>query len=240
MRVRIILYSILRDMHGDREVIVESNRGDSVGDLVDKAIESSRGLAEAVAIVGRDNLLILDSRGRRVEINDPVDDNTYHLMPPPEGGNVLVRTGILARGEKVSLEELVREASTTSNSLGGVAVFIGVVREENYSKRVEALIYEDAGKITEEKLERIAKDIAVKHGLTYVAAYHYTGKLRPGDTTMIVVVGGRGRSEVFPALAELVENIKTNLPIWKKEVYSDGSYSYILGGKPYYPKNRGT
>ncbi len=240
LKVRLLLYSLLRDMHGDREITLEIEEGARIQDLFDKALAQSRGLAEAVSIVGKERILVLDSKGRRIDMNAPVEDEQYHIMPPPEGGEPVLKTGILRKGDHIDLNKLVSEAAGTSKSLGAVAIFVGVVREENFSREVRTLIYEDAGKLSEDKLREIAQSIAQKHDLSYVAAFHYTGELKPGDTTMVIVLGGRGRKETFPALSEIVDLIKTNLPIWKKEVYSDGSYSYILGGKPYYPKRRNT
>lgn len=238
MEARIRLYSILRDMHGEKEIIVEVSEGELVRNLVEKALIQSKGLAEAVRTIGLDRILVLDSSGRRLEMDDPVEDTFYHMMPPPEGGESAIKTGILNKGVDVDLNVLVGEAAKSSSSLGAIAIFVGVVREENFSREVKTLIYEDAGKLSEKKLREIAEIVAAKYGLTYVAAYHYTGELEPGDKTMIIVLGGRGRSETFPALSEMVELIKTRLPIWKKEIYKDGSYSYILGGKPYYPSRR--
>lgn len=237
--VRLLLYSMLRDMHGSRELTVEAPDNATMRDVFTEALKQSDGLRKAVAMIGLERILVVDSKGRRIDFDSPIGDSLYHVMPPPEGGSAepTVKTGILRGNQRVDLSELVSEAAASSKSLGAVAVFVGVVREENYSREVVSLVYEDAGRLSEEKLREIAVRVAGKHGLSYVAAYHYTGELRPGDTTMVIVVGGRSRQEVFPALSEIVDEIKVTLPIWKKEVYADGSYSYILGGKPYYPVN---
>ncbi|MCE4600767.1 MAG: molybdenum cofactor biosynthesis protein MoaE [Desulfurococcales archaeon] len=238
MRIKVRLYSIISELVGKREVSINVRDGANLQELFRYLSDNYAGFLEAIRILGKDNIIVLDDRGRRLSWSDNVKSTLVHVMPPPEGGNVaVIETGILAKGETIDLNRLVENAITSSDSTGAIAVFVGSVRSDNFGKSVKKLVYEDAGKLTALKLREIAREVLEKYKLSYLAAYHYVGELEPGDLTMIVVVASRSRKEAFPAMEELVESMKRKLPIWKKEVYDDGSYSYILGGKPYSVKS---
>lgn len=234
MRIKVRLYSIISELVGEREISIDIQGDLNTRELVNYLSNNYTGFLEAIRILGKDNIIVLDDRGRRLSWSDDIKSNLVHVMPPPEGGNgAEIETGILAKGKTIDLNRLVKSAIASSDSTGAIAVFVGSVRSDNFGKSVKKLVYEDAGKLTALKLREIAREVLEKYSLSYLAAYHYVGELEPGDLTMVVVVASRSRKEAFPAMEELVESIKRKLPIWKKEVYTDGSYSYILGGKPY-------
>ena len=59
-------------------------------------------------------------------------------------------------------------------------------------------------------------------GVEGVRIYHRTGVLKPGEDIVYVVIMGRHRKDLWKPLAESMEIVKRELPVWKKEVYSDG------------------
>ncbi|MCE4620347.1 MAG: molybdenum cofactor biosynthesis protein MoaE [Desulfurococcales archaeon] len=233
------LYSILRDYAGAPLLKVKIEGPVRVGDLINKLLSESEGLRRAVEIVGLENIVIIDGAGKRLNRDSIVAPGTQlHIMPPPEGGSAMIKTGILPKGASVDIMGLVSEASASAPDTGGIGIFIGVVRGVNPDgSRVEKLSYEAAVELAEGKIKEIAETVAAKHSLSFVAAYHYYGDLRPGDITMVIVTAGTSRRKVFPALEEIVERIKHELPIWKKEYYIDGGFAYILGGRKVRPKS---
>ncbi len=226
MRVEVRFYSLIRHETGKSIVEVEVPDGVRIKGLLQILSREVDGFARALEKL-RGDILVLDSRGRRLSPEDPVPGGVVHVMPPPEGGQI--ECGVLRRGESVSLDELLSRAAR--GNTGAVVFFIGVVRRVNAGKEVEALEYEDAGDLTRDALERVVREVHERHKLYYAAAYHYTGTLYPGEKTMIVVVAAENRAKAYPALEELVERIKREVPIWKLERYKDGSRSFIVGGK---------
>jgi len=230
-RVVLRLYSVLREIAGTSRVEAEPLEGETVGQLVDRvlgrAVSRLRERGIPVIVLGED--------GRRVDpTEEAVAHGVLHVMPPPSGGGATVRSGLLGPGDdpwrvlSESLEELSRDAR--EGVTGALVVFVGVVRRDNKGHKVVRLVYEAAGSLAERKLRELAEEYASRPGITGVAAYHYTGERRPGEVTMIVAVAGRGRSETLPALAELVDRIKHEVPIWKREEREDGTV-YILGDR---------
>ncbi len=224
---RIRLYSILADAAGAREISVSPRPGSTYRSLLEDLAGERPGLARALEAIAWDVRVIADGVPR--SLDDVVEGEIIHFLPPSAGG-LHVEVGVLRRGETVSLDEVLTRI-TGSRMTGGVAVFIGVVRGVNQGEGVEELVYEHAEDLTEETLRRIAVEEAEVHGLTGVAVYHYTGRLRVGDLTMIVAVAGESRKNVFPALERIVERVKHEAPIWKLEVRKGGRRVYIVGDK---------
>jgi len=231
VEVKVRLYSLIRDYVGSGEITVEVGEGATVEDLLELLAREYPGFAKALSVLGREDLLILDGEGRRLSLDDPVAGGVLHIMPPPEGGG-RIDARILGPGDRVSLDGLLEAALEAGGNTGAFLVFVGVVRRENLGGSVEVLVYEDAGEISQKAIERVTREVQEKYGLDYAAAYHYTGPRRPGDLTMVIAVAGESRRNTYPALEELVDRVKREVPLWKKEVHRDGSEYYIVGGRP--------
>jgi len=230
-KVKLKLYSILRHYAGVDEVEVHVSGDATVRDVVDEAAKANPGLAEALKALSGE-ILVLDEHGRRLQPGDRVKGSgLLHLMPPPEGGGVKWEARVLDKGEQVSLDGILSRALAAGGNTGAIVYFVGAVRRENRGRKVAKLVYEHAGRLTSDSLKRVVEETVGKHGLHYAAAYHYVGELEPGDITMVVVVAARDRSVAYPALHELVERVKHEVPIWKLEVYEDGTKAFLVGGR---------
>jgi len=228
LRVRVKLYSILRDSVGLGELEVELPRGSRVSDLLGILL-SIDGFRRAYEAIGG-SVVVMDEDGFRLEADSVVDSRVVHVMPPPAGGSeAYIEVGVLEGGAEVDLEAL--EARLSKAKPGGAtAFFVGRVKEFNGGERVIGLYYEHAGDILEKVLRRIAWEQASKWSLGGVVIYHYVGWRSVGDKTIIVGVAGESRRSVFPALIETVERVKREAPIWKVEYRESGKY-YILGDR---------
>lgn len=222
------LYSLLADAAGSREIKVDPPGDATFRKLLEDLARERPGLRRALDAIEWDVRVIADGIPR--SLDDRVEGEVIHLLPPSAGG-LHVEVGVLKRGERVSLDEVLARLVGASTRAGGVAVFIGVVRSVNQGEEVEELVYEHAEDLTEETLRRIALEEAERHDLTGVAIYHYTGRLRVGDLTMVVAVAGESRRNVFPALERVVDRVKHEAPIWKLEVRAGGRRVYIVGDK---------
>ena len=106
---------------------------------------------------------------------------------------------------------------------GAIASFTGVVRGDMIGEsgsKVTCLEYEAYADVALKRMEEIRADVKKRPGVVEVAIHHVIDSLTVGEPSIFVVVLGKHRQEVFPALAEAVERVKREVPIWKKEFTS--------------------
>jgi molybdopterin synthase catalytic subunit len=117
------------------------------------------------------------------------------------------------------------EAFARSDRDGALVVFEGVIRDHDHGDAVTALDYRahpDAAAF----LARICAELAAATGLR-VAAAHRIGRLVIGDVALVAVVAAPHRAEAFAACARLVDEIKTGVPIWKKQHLAAGEAEWV-------------
>lgn len=118
--------------------------------------------------------------------------------------------------------------AATTPGCGGLGVFVGVVRETaaaegRSDEPVTALEYEAHEATAAARLAAIADEARERWGLLGVSAIHRTGRCGLGEPTVIVACGAPHRAEALEACRWMIDTIKTTVPIWKKEMYADGS-----------------
>jgi len=106
---------------------------------------------------------------------------------------------------------------------GCVLVFHGTVRGEAAGKEVLRLEYEAYEDMVAEETGRIAGEVMDRHAVLRVAVEHSVGTVLPGQRSIAVAIAATHRKEVFIAAAELMDALKARAPLWKREVYADGS-----------------
>lgn len=129
--------------------------------------------------------------------------------------NAFVRTTPLSIDETLAL---VRRPSA-----GGLALFVGVVRDENEGRAVTRLEYSAYESMAVREMGRILEEIEREIPGARVAAMHRTGSLEVGDAAVVCAASAPHRGEAFRACRELIDRIKARVPIWKREVGPDGA-----------------
>ena len=118
------------------------------------------------------------------------------------------------------------EDAVADKRAGAVVSFAGVVRDHDGGRSVTELEY--VGHPTAEQvLAEIAAEFAARPGLYAVAVSHRIGLLGIGDVALACAVSAAHRGEAFAACAELVDEVKKRLPIWKRQVFSDGEEEWV-------------
>lgn len=125
--------------------------------------------------------------------------------------------------EPLDPAELDRFVLSTEN--GAVVTFQGVVRDHDAGRTVTLLEYQ-AHPDAELFLTRCCVDVAERTGLR-VAAAHRVGSLLVGDLALVAAVAAPHRAEAFAACADLVERIKSEVPIWKRQHFDDGMSEWV-------------
>jgi molybdopterin synthase catalytic subunit len=105
---------------------------------------------------------------------------------------------------------------------GAVLTFQGVARRYSRGREVVHLEYEAYPEMAERKLAEIGEELRVKFGVERVAIHHRTGVLAIGEASVVIAVATPHRREAFAACQYAIDRLKEIVPIWKKEVWSDG------------------
>ena len=106
---------------------------------------------------------------------------------------------------------------------GAVASFVGTTRvDETPGASVEYLEYEAYRPMADRKLEEIGAEIRERWEVGHVSIVHRLGRVDPGEPSVVIVVASPRRSPAFEASRYAIERIKEIVPIWKREVWSDG------------------
>ena len=117
-------------------------------------------------------------------------------------------------------------AAVEDPGAGGVVSFTGLVRDEDGGRGVTALEYE-AHPGAEQALRRVAEAVAADLPVLGVAALHRTGLLAVGDVAVVVAASAPHRGEAFEAARRLIDDLKREVPIWKRQVFADGGQEWV-------------
>jgi molybdopterin synthase catalytic subunit len=123
--------------------------------------------------------------------------------------------------EGVSVDEVV--ARLADPAIGAVITFVGVVRGTTEGRQVRYLEYEAYPEMAEETLRQIGDEIRARwKTIREVAIVHRVGRLEVGEIAVVIALSAAHRPEVFDAVRYGIDRLKEIVPIWKKEVWTDG------------------
>ena len=120
------------------------------------------------------------------------------------------------------LDPAVLETLVAAPHCGGVAIFVGRVRDENAGRRVLWLDYEAYAPLAVSVFERIAREAAERWPEVTLAIAHRVGRLVIGDASVAIAAGSPHRREAFAACRYAIERVKQIAPIWKHEHFEGG------------------
>jgi MoaE-MoaD fusion protein len=154
--------------------------------------------------------------------NDPLKDgDELAVIPPVSGGAIGERHGLVALREEpldpTAIADLIRGADD-----GALVVFQGIVRGHSRGKQVRALVYEAYGSMAQKQMEQLAEEARRRWPILDLTILHRTGTLHVGEISVVIGVTASHRGEAFDACKWLIDELKHTVPIWKKEVYTEG------------------
>ena len=150
------------------------------------------------------------------------DGSEVALIPPVSGGAGPHRIGPAAVAPEAPLREV------AGADCGAVVSFVGTVRATNHGKRVVRLEYEAYPEMALRIFEQIAAQAREKWAAR-IAIHHRTGALEPGEISVVIAAAAPHRGDAFEACRQAIEALKKDAPIWKRELYPDGSSWVGLG-----------
>jgi len=215
VEVTVRLFAMLRERAGSGEMVLELPDGASVRDALDRLGDLADGLPLVMAV----------NREYAPEhhVLDPGDE--LALIPPVSGGapDAAASPHVRVTDQPLSLDGLV--ARVVDPRAGAVVTFQGVTRE------VERLEYEAYAEMAEPKMRAIAAAAVERHGLCAAAVEHRVGPVALSEPSVTVAVSAAHRGEAFAGAREIIDRVKADAPIWKKEVQG-GEESWVAGTVP--------
>lgn len=113
------------------------------------------------------------------------------------------------------------------HTTGADLLFLGVIRrdevEGRHVKQIEYSAYEP---MAESIFSAIASELCTTHGVEQITIRHSVGTVKAGEISMLVYVRSKHRAEAYAASRDAVERIKAHAPVWKKEIYEDGTHDW--------------
>jgi molybdopterin converting factor subunit 1 len=213
MEVTVRLFAMLRERAGAGEVTLELPEGARVED----ALAQLGGLADGLPLV----MAVNREYAPADQVLDPGDE--LALIPPVSGGSTAAVVHARVVADPLSLDSLV--ARVRDPRAGAVVTFQGVTRE------VETLEYEAYVEMAEEKIAAIVAQAVERHGLCAAACEHRVGSVPLSEPSVAVAVSARHRGEAFAGAREIIDRVKAEAPIWKKEI-EDGEGRWVAGEQP--------
>ena len=120
-------------------------------------------------------------------------------------------------------------ADVSGADRGGIAAFVGTVRDHHQGRPVVELEYSAYAPMVEVECARIVEETE-RQWPVRVALRHRIGVLAIGDAAVAIAVAGAHRDEAFAACRHVIEELKRRVPIWKRERYADGSVEWVGAG----------
>ncbi len=131
---------------------------------------------------------------------------------------------IAIRDTELSVDEV--RAAVSGPGAGGIALFVGAVRDTDHNQGVCGLSY-SAHPSAEAEIRRVAEMVAEKFSVLGIAAVHRVGDLAVGDLAVVTAVACAHRAEAFDACRELIDALKATVPIWKHQQFTDGTAEWV-------------
>jgi MoaE-MoaD fusion protein len=205
VQITVRLFAGLRELAGTGRQELELPDSASVGDVW-PALELG---AEPAGLLYAVNRAYAE---RETELSE---GDEVALIPPVSGGAAFR----LTEGP-VNLTAVV--IAVVDEQAGAIATFLGTVRAQSRGRDVIALEYEVYEEMAEDVMAQIAAEVDERYDLCKVAITHRLGRVEVGETSVAIAVSAPHRQDALAACADVIEALKGQVPLWKKELYEGG------------------
>jgi molybdopterin synthase catalytic subunit len=130
---------------------------------------------------------------------------------------------------EISPDALPSSADVSAATAGGIAVFLGCSRAEKHAdgRELLALDYEAYPEMALKQMQELARLAREKWPIIKLAILHRVGRVGLGEPSVLIAVSTPHRGEAFEACRWLIDTLKKDVAIWKKEVWADGSGTWV-------------
>jgi molybdopterin synthase catalytic subunit len=221
VEITVRLFAALREHAGTRELTLDVPQGSTVADAI--------GLLRTGVLAGlpeKAQFVTAVDREYVEEDERLADGSELALVPPVSGG---AATDDAVRKVGITDEPLDVEGARLlvgDPRCGATVVFTGTTRE------VPSLEYEAYEEMAVETMRRLADEAVRLHGLVAVAVEHRTGSVALGEPSIVVAASAPHRQAAFDGARHLLDQVKANAPIWKREHPEEGEPRWVEGNLP--------
>jgi molybdopterin synthase catalytic subunit len=223
MRVRVLVFGVLKDLIPESSAALELPDGARVRDVLDhyrKSLATQDALWRSLAVAVNREYVPADFALQ--------DGDEVALLPPVSGG-----------APHVSIVHQRIDAHATVTSLqrpedGALVVFDGIVRNHTRGRRTVYLVYEAYEEMALEQMRALAAKAVADFAIRDVAVVHRLGRIEVGESSVLIAVASAHRAAAFDACRWLIDTLKKTIPIWKKEFFEDGAV--WVDGEPFPPE----
>ena len=223
MTVRILLFAGLRERLRSDWVELELPEGATVAELLAALGEQHPALRELLppCRVAVEQEFV--AAGHRVRAGDEIA-----VIPPVSGGHGPAEDDRFYLGaEPLVLDRVI--AAVERRQAGGVVTFIGKVRDHSRGHAIDHLEYEAYAPMALKVMRSIAAAVEAEVVDASVAVHHRLGRLAIGEAAVVIAAAAPHRAEAFAACRAVIERLKRDVPIWKREVAVDGTTWVVQG-----------
>lgn len=220
MHVRVLLFAGLRERLRRDDVALELPDGATADGLLAALAAAEPALAPGLSAC-------------RVAVNQefvrgdhPIaEGDEVAVIPPVSGGHDGARYQL--SDAPLSLDAVT--AAAAHPGAGGLAIFVGNVRDHSRGHAIDHLEYEAYAPMALRVMAAIGAAIEAEIAGTRVAIHHRLGRLEIGESAVIIAASAAHRAEAFAACRAAIERLKADVPIWKREVSTDGTTWFVQG-----------
>ena len=235
MRVRVLFFGPARDLAGVEVVEIDVAEPATVADVRRSVAAQFERLAP-----GLNSIRFAVNEAFTAESTRLREGDEIALIPPVSGGGDPPVWVELVRGP-IPVDR-VREFATGDPALGGIVTFEGVTRGETDAEHgaLLRLDYEAYEPMAVRELHRLADEARARWGTGRAAIVHRVGSVPPGESSVLIVAAYPHRAEAFEACRFLIDTLKKDAPIWKKDVFADGFVRWVQPPSPARRERRGS
>ncbi|MGH7723817.1 MAG: molybdenum cofactor biosynthesis protein [Candidatus Eiseniibacteriota bacterium] len=211
MNVRVLFFANLRDVTKTPAVELAVPDGAVVRDVWRELVARWPALDAQLTRIP----IVVD--GKVVELDAPVKEGSEVVWLPPVGGGAqgagVLRAALVA--EPLDPSRLLSEVRAPN--CGGIALFVGVVRDHDDGRTVRALTYDAYERLAGAQIQAVAEEASGRWPEARIAVEHRIGRLVVGEPSVAVAVACPHREEAFACCRYVIDRVKEAIPIWKRE-----------------------
>lgn len=212
MTIRVRVFASVREILGRPEITLEVPEGATAGSILDRLSADYPRLQRLAPVLRLAVNREYAESGRVLAAGDEIA-----LLPPVSGGEDQYEV----TSEPLDLVRLVE--AVTRNTSGAIASFLGVVRAFARGRQVHHLEYDAYPEMATATMRQIGEEIRARWPVDGVAIVHRTGRLTIGEASVAIAIASPHRHEALQACGYAIERLKEIVPIWKREVWTDGA-----------------
>lgn len=220
MRVRVLLFGVLKDVFQRSEESLDLRSGATVSDLLDHYREQAPAQAKLFQ-----SLALAVNQEYASAAKALGDGDEVALLPPVSGGvDSCVRSDSYQCEiihHRIPAEQIVEQIKEGED--GAVVVFDGIVRNHTRNRRTLYLDYEAYEPMALSQMKALAEKVLANFKVRKIAIYHRLGRLDVGESSVLIAVASAHRAAAFDACRFAIDTLKRTVPIWKKEHFTDGA-----------------